>query len=776
MGVSSPIDMALDPPSLDLAVGTVFDGRYEIKELLGRGGMAVVYRATDLALADDVALKLLPLNAEQHQGLALRFRQEVRLSRRVNHPHVIRVHDIGQCGGFLYMTMEIVDGTTLRTTIREEAPFAPARAMAMTRTMAEALGAAHTLDIIHRDLKPTNVLVDSTGRLVLTDFGIARCIDEDLGLTHGIVGTLYYMAPEQATHGRVDARSDIYSLGVVLYEMLVGELPAGNSEDVAKRIEQERERIPAALATLTLRCLSLDPAARPQSAAALVAALDALMDNADDATSYDGTTMTRVSPASYKLPIHPVAPAANVPQKLAVLPFRYRGPQEQQYLAEVLTDELVDAISRTRGLHVLGSGALERFRSSRDPIAIGKELSVRAVIDGAVQAGGRHMRVSVRLLDATTGVQRWVQQHDGDTKDMFHFQDSVVRRVAEELRIELSTMVHSVSAPAAAVDAYLEARHEMRVSDPLSIVRAVELLENVLAQVPGFLPAIAAHALACCRAWFIVAGDKHQRWEARAMASVTRALQLAPDIAETHLAAGSLAANSGEYHVAIPALQRALEIAPTCAPAHEFIGVLQTEAGHTEKGLVHLQLAAELDPSHTVAWAYLHRVYSLLNHREAALVAVTNLESFERTDRFRVSMVARVRDAMWHRDQQALAAILPTIEWAAKQSLGRFTEHYLGVLLDRPDSVEALSRYPSELDPSESPRYKVLAMQWISEVLAFKGHLDLALDQICMAASDVLVDVFWLEYCPQFFLLHNHPRFVEALRITRERAAVIPSF
>jgi len=773
MGVSSPIDMAFDAPSLDLALGTVFDNRYEIKELLGRGGMAVVYRATDLALADDVALKILPLNAEQHQGLALRFRQEVRLSRRVNHPHVIRVHDIGQCGGLLYMTMEIIEGTTLRTTIREEAPFVPARAMAMARTMAEALGAAHALDIIHRDLKPTNVLVDSTGRIVLTDFGIARCIDEDLGLTHGIVGTMHYMAPEQATNGRIDARSDIYSLGVVLYEMLVGELPAGNSEDVAARIE--REKIPPALVTLALRCLSLDPAVRPQSAAAFITALDFLMDTGEDATSYDGTS-TRISAASDKRPIIPVAPMGTVPQKLAVLPFRYRGPQEQQYLAEVLTDELVDAISRTRGLHVLGSGALERFRSSRDPIAIGKELSVRAVIDGAVQAGGRQMRVSVRLLDATTGVQRWVQQHDGDTKDMFHFQDSVVRRVAEELRIELSTMVHSVSAPAAAVDAYLEARHEMRIADPLSIGRAVELLESVLAQVPGFLPAIAAHALACCRAWFIVAGDKNQRWEARAMASVTRALQFAPDIAETHLAAGSLAANSGEYHVAIPALQRALEIAPTCAPAHEFVGILQTEAGHTEKGLAHLELAAELDPSHTVAWAYLARVYSLLNHREAALAAITNLETYERTDRFRVSMVARVRDAMWHNDPQALAAILPTIEFAAKHSLGRFTEHYLGVLLDRPESVVALSRYHSELDLSENPRYRVLAIEWIAEVLAFKGHLDLALDLICLASTDVLVDVFWLEYCPQFLPLHTHPRFVEALRITRERAAVIPSF
>jgi serine/threonine-protein kinase len=237
-----------------------------------------------------------------------------------------------------------------------------------------------------------------------------------------------------------------------------------------------------------------------------------------------------------------------------------------------------------------------------------------------------------------------------------------------------------------------------------------------------------------------------------------------------------LAANCGEYHLAIPSLQRALEIAPTCAPAHEFVGMLQSEAGHIEKGLAHLELAAELDPSHTGAWAHVARVHSLLNRREAALAAITSLESFERTDRFRISMVARVRDAMWHEDQQALDAVIPTIEWAAKQSLGRFTVDYLGVLRDRPESVEALGRYPSELDPSESPRYKVLSTQWISELLAFKGHLDLALDHVCIAANEVLVDVFWLEHCPQFVPLRSHPRFVEALRLARERAAVIPIF
>jgi serine/threonine-protein kinase len=767
--------MAFGTPTLELATGTVFADRYQIKELLGRGGMAVVYRATDTVLADDVALKLMPLHAEEYRASAMRFRQEVRLARRVNHPHVIRVYDIGEHNGYLYLTMEFIAGSTLRSLMRKRGPLPPQQAMSMARTIAEALGAAHATEVIHRDLKPTNVLVDEAGRLVLTDFGIARGLDDDLGLTHGALGTANYMAPEQATNGRIDARTDIYALGVVLYEMLVGERPAGNSTDIAARIERESAEIAPALAALTLRCLSLDPNARPQSTAAFIAAIDALMEATDEKTAFE-LDFTQASAQVQSPPIAPTSAVEATSQKLAILPFRYRGPPDQQYVAEVLTDELVDAISRTRGLFVLGSGALERFRSSRDPIAIGKELGVCAIIDGAVQAGGNHIRVSVRLIDATTGVQRWVQQHDGDAKDLFQFQDSVVRRVAEELRIELSTMVHSMSAPTSVVEAYIEARHEMRTPDPTSVENAVKLLDGVLALAPGFLPAIAAHALASCRAWFLGYGKKEPPWQSLALASVKRALQVAPDIAETHLAAGSLATNRGEYHLAIPALQRALEIAPTCAPAHEFVGILQSEAGHLEKAIQHLTLATELDPHHTGAWAHLARTLSLSNQRQRALAAISKLEAFERTDRFRLSMVARVRDAMWHNDLRAFEAVLPAIEWSAKQSLGRFTEDYLGVLRGRQENLDALLRHPSELDPSETPRYKILARQWISEVVAFKGHLELALDQICRAAREPLADIYWLEHCPIFVPLHGDPRFVEAVRLTRERASVIPAF
>ncbi len=765
----------MQPPvqSFELVSGSLFADRYRIEGLLGRGGMGAVYHAADLFLAEDVALKVLPVHADQNAALALRFRQEVRLSRRVNHPNVIRVHDIGEHNALLYMTMEIIAGPTLRAVMQREKRVETMRAMGFARSIAEALRAAHTVEIIHRDLKPTNVLIDPNGRVVLTDFGIARCIDEDLGLTHGAIGTVNYMAPEQATNGHIDARTDIYALGVVLYELLIGERPFGKSNEIAMRIEREHVTIPPSLAKLVLRCLSMDPEGRPQSAAELIAKLDEIIVESSDYTAL----APQIAPSPAHAPISmPVAPVASAPQKLAVLPFRYRGPADQEYLGDVLTDELVDAISRTRGLVVLGSGATERFRTNRDPIVIGKELSAQAVIDGAVQAMGQRIRVTVRLLETTSGVQRWTQQHDGGTSDLFAFQDAVVRSVAEELRVELFTMAHSISAPTEAVDAYFEARRELHHADVQGTAHAVELLERAITSSPGFLPAIAAHALATVRTWFLDLSSGNA-WGTRAKDSVARAVAIAPDIAESQLADAMFQANRAEYHLAMAALQRTINIAPTCAPAHEYIAMLQCEAGHVQKGLSHFELAAEYAPNRASVWNQIGLARSIINDRPGAFAALAKAEPLEAPNRFRGSMLARLRDAMWHRDEQTLAEILPVAEESAKTVMGPMAWICSCLRADIDDAIASVKLYNEKFGAAVSPRLKSLSFQWGAEILGSRNRLDVALDQIVYAAqSPGFIDIRWLERCPLFSSIQSEPRFMEALRITRNRAAAITPF
>lgn len=756
--------MARPPSPADLSPGALFADRYRIEGLLGRGGMGAVYRARDVLLGDDVALKVLLPDESANPELAMRFRQEVKLSRRVSHPNVVRVHDIGELGGLLCMTMEIVEGQTLRDRMRREGRIEPARAVEIARTIAQALAAAHAAEIIHRDLKPSNVLLDPQGRVVLTDFGIARCFEDDLHLTSGAIGTMHYMAPEQATNGRVDARTDIYSLGVVLYEMLVGERPAGSASEIAARIEKDRA-IPPPLSMLVLRCLSLHPDSRPSSALSLANALASAMADPDE----DET----VAPSRTRGPksFIPVAPAE---QKLAVLPFRYRGPRDQEYLAEVLTDELVDAVSRTKGLRVLGSGATARFRDARDPIAIGRELGVHAVIDGAVQALGERVRVSVRLIEAASGVQHWAQQHDGPLADLFSFQESIARRVAEGLRCELHTMAHAGTAPTAAIDRYLEARKEMRIADGAGTHRAVELLEGALALAPGFGPAIAAHAVAAVRDWFNdYAQENADELGTKASSAVARALEIAPDIAETQIALATYELQRGDYRAAMTGLFRALEIAPTCAPAHEQLGLLLLEAGQFDKGFFHLELCVELDPLRAVALVALAKTYLLMGRREAGEATVAKIVALERPDRFPPSVMATLRDAAWRRDPQATRAILATYPSLTMHPLGVFMTAYARTLLGDMQVADVIRASEARLKGPKSLRFLSMAHQLVAEMAAAQGRLDIALSQLTAAANIALVDVAWLDRCPLLDPLREEPAFLDAARIMRERAAVI---
>lgn len=792
--------MAETSQTLELTDGTIFADRYQIEGLLGRGGMGVVYRAIDLTLGEDVALKLLACGVEGRAEVVTRFRQEVRLSRRVTHPNVVRVHDLGEHQNQLYMTMEFVSGTTLRTLLRNEAPIAVNRAIEIARTMAMALGAAHAVGIIHRDLKPTNVLIESTGRVVLTDFGIARFLHDDLGLTDGIVGTMSYMAPEQMVNGAIDERTDLYTLGIVLYEMLMGVRPAGPSEHVAVRLAHEGSNIPSRLIMLLLSCLSIESALRPASAAAFIAALDAIRSNSDEPTMSAESTMVSpgktgplplvprktipplpvvevVSPAMTPPPVTPSPSLAPpTPQKIAVLPCRYRGPAEHEYLADVLTDELVDAISRIRGLLVFGSGATERFRTTRDPATIGNALGTPVLIDGTVQAMGDRVRVSVRLVETTSGLQRLALQYDGRTAEIFEFQESVVRRVAEEMRVELVTMAHANAVPSEAVDLYLEARREMRNPDPVSSMQAVSLLERAIDMAPDFSAAMAAHALACTRVWFLNMFGDGQAWAERSLDSVSRACAFAGHLAESHLAEGTFRANSGDYRAASAALQRAVELAPGCAAVHEYVGMLQCEAGHVKKGLEHLELTAELDPSRPVAWANIARMRSLAGDRKGAAAALQRLEALERPDRFQASVVIRIRDAMWHKDAAALDQYLCVLENSANAMNNRFFKMYAAALQGYDEAIQPLSRYPFELPTSVSPRFKMAAFQWVAEVLIACKQQDLALEAICGAATTVLLDLHWLEKCPVLAPVRDDYAYLESIRLTRERAAAIPPF
>jgi eukaryotic-like serine/threonine-protein kinase len=518
---------ARSEPGQELARGELFADRYQVEELLGRGGMGAVYRAHDLALGEPIALKLFPFDPDRAPLGVLRFRQEVRLARRVTHPNVARVYDIGEHQGALYLTMELIEGATLRALFSHEGRLAPARAVDIVREVALGLQAAHAAGVIHRDLKPTNILVARSGRVVLSDFGIARSLGDEsyLTVTGAAVGTPYYMSPEQAYGGPVDARADLYALGLVLYEALSGERAQGTPEDLAATLNEGG--VPAPLIGLVRRCLEKSPDARPQSAGEI-----------GDLLAEIGASLTRKEASTSLAHCAPAPAPAPAPSdrssvrtsglcSLAVLPFVYRGSKESDYLGDTIADELVDVLSRTRGARVIGTGVTAKYRHDRDPNAIGRDLGAFAVIDGAVHLVGGRVRISVRLLDGESRVQLWSDHYEGTLGDLFAFQGAIARRVAEELRVELTTLALGEGEPAEAIEQYLAARRELNARGRPSFVEAVACFERCIELSPGFAPAIAGHAMTCLRCWFLQSGqdeDATADWEQAASVSVARAL------------------------------------------------------------------------------------------------------------------------------------------------------------------------------------------------------------------------------------------------------------
>jgi len=772
----------------ELAVGELFADRYEVQAKVGEGGMGAVYRVRDVKLEETVALKLLTLEGDE---AVARFVAEVRLARRVTHPNVARTHDFGERDGTRFLTMEYVDGTALDEILERRGALDPVKLTEIGAAVADGLGAAHAAGIVHRDLKPANVMIETTGRVVITDFGIAHMGGE--AGTRQVVGTPHYMAPEQVVSDPVDGRTDLYALGVVLFELATGTLPFEGTDAIslaAARLHQpppdprQRGAVSDALASLILRCLALDPADRPQTAAEVRQALVALVPS-------DAMAATIQLPASAGGFVPPVsaggaagglpasaggstttprslfAPMAPKERALAVLPFVYRGAPDHDYLGEGMAEELIDVLCRTKGLKVLSLGATRRFADDRDPVAMAEQLGAGSVVDGTVQLAGDRVRLAARLVDAEDGEQRWADRFDGRFEDVFALQESMGRRLAEALRVELVATSQRHTTDPRAVELYLLARKKMRVDLFTHPEEAVALLEESLQLAPGFGVAIAAHAMASVRAWWAREGDPDGARAQRAYESVQRAILHVPDLPETHQARAMLAVQDGAFREAAQALHRTLELAPTMTDAHQYLGALQTEAGHLREGRKRLELALELDPGLNGCHLALARVAALVDDREALARHVEALQQSDAANTIPV-IVSRFRWASYLGDAATMAeqyrALLELDDDAARRVGQLFSP-----LMGEGDAQDVRAMLAAVPDWLSNARFVALLRQIATEVLLLLDDRDSAFVELERLAAGMLIDREWLERCTVFDRVRDDPRFVEAHRIVRLR-------
>ncbi len=762
----------LRPPAhLDvdrLEPGELFARRYRIECLLGRGGMGAVYRVLDEVLAEPVALKV--LSDPGGPGAIERFRREVRVARRVTHPNVARIHDIGEYGGVHYLTMQLIEGGDLSSLLSARQPLAPARAASLLLSIARALGAAHAVGVVHRDLKPANVLVDRSGLVSLSDFGLARAIDDDVFATLAgspIVGTLFYMAPEQMIGEPIDARADVYALGLLAFELLTGRLPFRERTPMATALARVYRPppdprgiapgIPDELALLVLRCMARDRAARPPDGNAVAQALvpfaaDELGTQEELARSAEAALLGRSSSG--------LGSSRSREHVIAVAPLRYYGPEEHAALAGVLGDLITDLLARTRGLRVVGITLDESASSSA-----GRQPDAR--VDGTVHVVGERMRVGVRLLDAEAGVQLWSERFESEIADVFELEDRVGRRIVEALRVGLTTALHRGDAPIGAIQTYLRARRALMGSRYARIDEVVGLLERCLEEAPGFPPAIAAHASACLRAWFIPGASGSRDWEKASRESVLRALSSASELPESHLASAILAAQDGDFRACRLALEEALALAPTFAEALDYLGRLYLEAGRPAEGVAHLRAAMDLEPTMDHGFAELMRHHELHGRRAEAEAWLARIE--ERTDMLVYALRSRARIAAYRGDRGMLRRVAERLGEGHDPELRLIRTYTLGCLGEvRGASARA---FLDELAATTANRrFHALLLQLEAEIAASQGEREQVLEAVSRAAEGALVDIEWMDRAPLLSLVRGDARFDAARAMVRQRA------
>ena len=450
-------------------------GRFAVLERIASGGMGEVYAAHDDRLQRRVAIKRLPAHLSADADRVRRFRQEVLATSALNHPNIVTVHEIVEHEGGDLLVTELVDGVTLRT--RAGAGALPLDSVLdIGLQIARGLAAAHAIGIVHRDVKPDNVMIRSDGLVKLLDFGIAKSTrgaleDDETATSPGaMIGTIGYMSPEQARGLGVDARSDVWSLGVILYELATGESPFSGptpSDRLAAILErdpilpsQRREGLPAQFDRFVARALAKDPARRYADAAEVVAVLDSLSSRA---SAESGGVRRRAAALWRALSPHrfpgrvaatvgavlglAVAAAAgtrhcasrNLVASLAVLPFENRSADpDVEYLGDGLAESLIDQLSRLQSLRVMARATVFRFRDPSDPLAAGLKLGVGAVLTGTVSRRDGRLSISAELVQTSTGVRLWGESYDRPVADLLLVQDSIATNVAERLHVPLS--------------------------------------------------------------------------------------------------------------------------------------------------------------------------------------------------------------------------------------------------------------------------------------------------------------------------------------------------
>ena len=583
-------------------VGSVV-GHYHILSQIGKGGMGTVFHAKDTSLDRDVAIKFLPADWGLGTERLRLFRDEAKTLASLNHPNIVVIHAIQDVEGVPSMVMELLEGQTLRELVLDDG--IPIRqALNYAVPIADALSAAHTSGITHRDLKPENIMVTQDGRVKVLDFGIAKrqshgILDEQTVATTDahIVGTPRYMSPEQLQGQAIDPRSDIFSFGIVLHELVVGRHPFSGASigDIARSIINDdlaplpiTPDLPETLAAIVRRCLQKRPEDRPRTMAAVHDELVSLRSEVEQKALTELVSGTRSAAEPWDAPSNP--------RRAAVLPFQDLSlDADQSFFCVGISEEIATELSRVRNVRVSVASRVER--ASIDPNEMAKLLGAEVVVDGSVRRSGDEMRITVRVCKVPDGSILWLSRFDRPIVDTFAIQDEVAQAVARAFNEEIAPQrSRATSSNADAYGAFLRGRYFFGRLHEHGLQRALESFGEALELEPH-MPKAHIGSANC----FIILGHhgymKPQEAYGLARQSVERALALEPDLAEAHAALGWIQAFfDWNWDEAEASLRHACDLNPNYAAAWEGLGVLLLARDRHDAALEAIRAARGLDP------------------------------------------------------------------------------------------------------------------------------------------------------------------------------------
>ena len=617
-------------------------GHYRILAKIGAGGMGEVYSAHDERLERDVALKILPPGMLADEAARKRFRKEALALSKLNHANIATIYDFDTDSGFDFLAMEFVAGETLAKEL-EAGALAEKELAALGAQIAEALEEAHEHGIVHRDLKPTNIMVTPKGRVKVLDFGLAILTHpagsvmsaETLSKTTGVAGTVPYMAPEQLQGERVDARTDIFSAGVVLYEMATGQRPFReellsrltdailHQPPVAPRVQNPR--ISSELERIILKCLEKDPGLRYQSAKDLNVDLRRL-----SAPTAATIALPPAHPRKRWIPIVAVTAAgcgaalilllvglnvggwwdklsgkgsAHKIESLAVLPLaNLSADPAQDYFADGMTEELTTELAQISGLRVISRTSAIRYKGSRERLPqIAKELGVDAVVEGSVERSGDDVRITAQLINAPNDTHLWARSYQRNLKDVLAMQDEVARAIAAEIQVHITPQEQArfersrVVIPEA-YEAYLRGRHYRESHTPDALQKAIAEFQRAIALDPSYAIAYSGLSATYHILTFNADADPKEVLP-KSKEAALKAIELDPELGEAH---AYLALNLGQFDWdwagAEREYRRAIELSPNSSGAHADFAELLSDLKRDSEAIAQAERARELDP------------------------------------------------------------------------------------------------------------------------------------------------------------------------------------